>query len=45
MPGRPIVPLTLIDPSGRNAWVDVEVYSYPLFVCTRPLTLRRATIP
>jgi hypothetical protein len=42
MPGRPVTPLTLPDPSGRNAFADVEVYSYPLFVCTRPLTLRRA---
>lgn len=41
-PGVPIRPLTLPDPSGREAFVDVEVYSYPLFVCTRPLTLRRA---
>ena len=42
MPGRPITPLTLPDPSGRNAFVNVEVYSYPLFICTKPLTLRRA---
>ena len=41
-PGVPIRPLTLPDPSGREAFVDIEVYSYPLFVCTRPLTLRRA---
>ena len=41
-PGVPIRPLTLPDTSGRNAFVDVEVYSYPLYVCTRPLTLRRA---
>ena len=44
MPGRPLTPLTLPDPSGRNAFTDVEVYSYPLFVCTRPLTLRRAKL-
>lgn len=43
MPGRPIVPLTIPD-RDRNAWVDVEAYSYPLFVCTRPLTLRRAVL-
>lgn len=42
MPGRPVTPLTLPDPSGRNAFVDVEIYSYPLFICTRPLVLRRA---
>ncbi len=41
-PGVPIRPLTLPDVSGRNAFVDVEVYSYPLYVCTRPLTLYRA---
>jgi len=43
-PGVPIRPLTLPDPSGRDAFVDIEVYSYPLFLCTRPLTLRRATL-
>lgn len=42
MPGRDLIALVLPDPSGRNAFVDIEVYSYPLFVCTRPLTLRRA---
>ncbi|MDZ3838713.1 MAG: major capsid protein [Rhodospirillales bacterium] len=26
----------------RNAWVKVEVYSYPLFICTRPEMLQRA---
>jgi hypothetical protein len=41
-PGVPIRPLTIVDPSGREAFVDVEVYSYPLYICTRPLTLRRA---
>lgn len=43
-PGVPLRPMILPDPSGRNAFVDVEVYSYPLFVCTRPLTLRRASL-
>lgn len=42
MPGVPVLPLVLPDPSGRNAFVTVEVYSYPLYVCTRPLTLQRA---
>ena len=42
MPGAPLRSLVLPDKSGRNAFVDVEVYSYPLYVCTRPLTLRRA---
>ena len=26
----------------RNAYVDIEVYSYPLHICTRPKMLRRA---
>lgn len=26
----------------RNAFVDIEVYSYPLHICTRPKMLRRA---
>lgn len=43
-PGVPVTPLVLPDPSGRNAFVTVEVYSYPLFVCTRPLTLRRGRL-
>jgi hypothetical protein len=42
MPGTPMLPLVLPDPSGRNAFVSVELYSYPLMVCTRPSTLRRA---
>ena len=42
MPGTPMVPLVLPDPSGRQAFVAVELYSYPLMVCTRPGTLRRA---
>lgn len=42
-PGVPRLPLVLPDPSGRNAFVTVELYSYPLYVCTRPLTLYRAT--
>jgi hypothetical protein len=28
----------------RNAWVQVEVSSYPLFMCTRPETLLRGTL-
>lgn len=43
-PGVPLRPMIVPDPSGRNAFVDVEVYSYPLFVCTRPLTLYRAQL-
>jgi hypothetical protein len=43
-PGVPLRPMVVPDPSGRNAFVDVEVYSYPLFFCTRPKTLYRATL-
>jgi hypothetical protein len=44
MPGRDLMPMIVPDPTTRHAYVDVEVYSYPLFVCTRPLTLRRAEL-
>ena len=43
--GREYYGLILADPSGRDAWDRVELYSYPLFICTRPemlLTGRRA---
>lgn len=43
MPGRPLTPL-LIPDRDRNAWVKVELYSYPLFICTRPQVLRRAVV-
>ncbi|MGE3175916.1 MAG: major capsid protein [Vicinamibacterales bacterium] len=43
-PGVPVRPLLLPDPTGRNAFVNIEIYSYPLYVCTRPLTLRRAKL-
>jgi hypothetical protein len=43
-PGVPVRPMVLPDPSGRNAYVNIEVYSYPLFVVTRPLTLRSARL-
>jgi hypothetical protein len=43
-PGVPLRPLVLPDKSGRDAFVDIDVYSYPLFLCKRPLTLRRATM-
>lgn len=41
-PGEEFTPLVLPDPSGRNAFVSVELYSYPLFMCKRPGVLRRA---
>ncbi|MAY63993.1 MAG: major capsid protein E [Rhizobiales bacterium] len=31
--------LILADTSGRDAWDRVELYSYPLMICTRPGTL------
>ncbi len=40
-PGQPMYALTIPD-RDRNAFVGLEVYSYPLFVCTRPLCLQRA---
>jgi len=43
-PGVPVRPLVLPDPSGREAFVTIEVYSYPLHLCTRPLTLRSGTL-
>lgn len=42
-PGVPVTPLVLPD-EKRNAFVEVEVYSYPLFICTRPKTLLRGTL-
>lgn len=40
-PGQPMYALTIPD-RDRNMYVGLEVYSYPLFVCTRPLALQRA---
>ncbi|MGE0724261.1 MAG: major capsid protein [Alphaproteobacteria bacterium] len=40
-PGKPFYAMTLPD-LKRNAYVDLEIYSYPLFYCTRPLMLQRA---
>jgi len=39
--GREIYPYVIPD-KDRNMWVDVEGYSYPLFICTRPKALQRA---
>lgn len=44
MPGVPLLPLIVPD-TDRNAYADIELYSYPLHVCTRPLTLRRGVYP
>lgn len=40
-PGQDVYAMTLPDTSGRDAFVDVELYSYPLFICTRPKMLQR----
>lgn len=40
--GQEYYGLLLADPSGRDAWDRTEVYSYPLFICTRPEMLLRA---
>ena len=40
-PGRDIYALIVRD-QERNMWVKPEVYSYPLFICTRPAMLQRA---
>lgn len=41
-PGRPSYSMLLQDPSGRQAFVTAETYSYPLFICARPEVLRTA---
>jgi hypothetical protein len=40
-PGQPVYGMVLPD-LKRNAFVDLEVYSYPLFMCTRPAMLQSA---
>lgn len=40
-PGQPLYSMIVPD-EKRNQYVDVEVYSYPLFICTRPGMLQRA---
>lgn len=40
-PGRDVYALTIPD-RDRIAWARVELYSYPLFICTRPEMLPRA---
>lgn len=39
--GQEVYSWIVID-KDRNAWADVEMYSYPLFVCTMPSALHRA---
>jgi hypothetical protein len=40
-PGLPVYSGIVTD-KDRNAWADVELFSYPLFVCTMPSALHRA---
>ncbi|WP_142847235.1 major capsid protein [Telmatospirillum sp. J64-1] len=40
-PGQSVYSMIVWD-KDRNAWVDIEVYSYPLFICKRPAALQRA---
>jgi len=40
-PGEEFYPLLIAD-DDRKFWVDAELYSYPLFICTRPEMLQRA---
>lgn len=42
-PGRDYYPLTIPD-EKRNAFVDLELYSYPLYVATRPAMLLRGKL-
>lgn len=42
-PGQSVYSMNLRDPSGRDAWVRNEQYSYPLFICQRPGLLRSGT--
>lgn len=43
-PGQEYYALTIPD-EKRNAYVDVELYSYPLYVATRPKMLLRGKLP
>jgi hypothetical protein len=40
--GKEYVALLLEDKSGREEWDRVEIYSYPLYIPTRPEMLMRA---
>ncbi|WP_375654644.1 MULTISPECIES: major capsid protein [unclassified Bartonella] len=41
--GRPLYTMLIVD-HDRNAWVKRRVYSYPLYICTRPEMLFKAVI-
>jgi len=40
-PGQDVYAMVIID-KDRQAWARPEIYSYPLFICTRPGMLQRA---
>jgi major capsid protein E len=42
-PGQQFYALTVPD-RDRNMWVDIEVYSYPLYIPTRPAMLQRGRL-
>jgi hypothetical protein len=42
-PGQEFYAMTIPD-EKRNAFVEIEVYSYPLYIATRPAMLQRGTI-
>lgn len=42
-PGRELYPMLIRD-EKRNQYVDVELYSYPLFMCVRPEMLMKAVL-
>lgn len=42
-PGKDLYVMVIWD-EKRNQFVDIEVYSYPLFICTRPAALRKGKI-
>ena len=39
-PGQAVYAMVVPD-RDRDMWVDLEVYSYPLPICTRPAMLQR----
>lgn len=41
-PGQRVYGMNIMD-RDRQAWTRVEAYTYPMFVCTRPGMLQRAT--
>lgn len=42
-PGQPLYNMMVTD-RDRNMWAKTEMYSYPLFICTKPKMLQRAKL-